>query len=70
MKEFAKTYGDFTSPFYNDVAWVDAQTRGRVNDVINYMQQNGIDPLRSAEGRALIQQVIRDTNIAGINARK
>jgi hypothetical protein len=34
------------------------------------MQANGIDPLRSAEGRALIQRVIRDTNVAGINQRR
>lgn len=34
------------------------------------MQANGIDPLRSAEGRALVQKVIRETNIAGINQRR
>lgn len=31
MKEFMKTYGDFMSPFANDIAWVDQQTRGRIN---------------------------------------
>lgn len=70
MKEFQKTYGDFFSPFSKDMEWVDAQTRGRVNDALNYMQANGIDPLRSAEGRALVQKVIRETNIAGINQRR
>lgn len=70
MKEFQKTYGDFFSPFSKDMEWVDAQTRGRVNDALNYMQANGIDPLRSAEGRALVQKVIRDTNVAGINQRR
>lgn len=70
MKEFRKLYGDFTSPFAEDIAWVDQQTRGRVNDALNYMQANGIDPLRSAEGRALIQRVINETNVAGINKRK
>ena len=34
------------------------------------MQANGIDPLRSAEGRALVQKVIRETNVAGINQRR
>lgn len=70
MKEFRKLYGDFTSPFAEDIAWVDQQTRGRINDALNYMQANGIDPLRSAEGRALIQQIINNTDTAGINLRK
>lgn len=34
------------------------------------MQANGIDPLRSAEGRALVQKIIRETNVAGINQRR
>jgi hypothetical protein len=34
------------------------------------MQDNGIDPLRSAEGRAIIQNVINTTDRAGINTRK
>lgn len=70
MKEFSKLYGDFFSPFSKDMEWVDAQTRGRVNDALTYMQANGIDPLRSAEGRALVAKIIRDTNVAGINQRK
>lgn len=70
MANFLKEYGSFTSPISSDVTWVDQQTRGRINDAINYLQQNGIDPLRSAEGRAVIQRVINSTDVAGINARK
>lgn len=70
MKEFIKTYGDFMSPFSKDIDWVDQQTRGRVNAAMQYMQENGIDPLRSAEGRAIIQNVINSTDRAGINTRK
>lgn len=70
MKEFIKTYGDFMSPFSKDIDWVDQQTRGRVNAAMQYMQENGIDPLRSAEGRAIIQNVINSTDRAGINRRK
>lgn len=70
MKEFIKQYGDFVSPISADMQWVDEQTRGRINDAMNYLQQNGIDPLRSAEGRAVIQRVINTTNVAGINARR
>lgn len=70
MKEFTKTYGDFMSPFANDIAWVDQQTRGRINEAMRYLQENGIDPLRSAEGRAIIQNVINTTDRAGINLRR
>lgn len=70
MKEFIDKYGDFVSPFQEDMNWVDNETRGRVNNALNYLYQNGIDPLRSAEGRALIQRVINNTDRAGINARR
>lgn len=70
MKEFMKTYGDFMSPFANDIAWVDQQTRGRINEAMRYLQENGIDPLRSAEGRAIIQNVINSVDRAGINQRR
>lgn len=70
MKEFMKEYGDFMSPFANDIAWVDQQTRGRINAAMQYMQQNGIDPLRSAEGRSILQNIINTTDRAGINIRK
>ena len=70
MKEFMKTYGDFMSPFANDIAWVDQQTRGRINEAMRYLQENGIDPLRSAEGRAIIQNVINSVDKAGINQRR
>ena len=70
MKEFIDKYGDFVSPIQDDMTWVDNETRGRVNNALNYLYQNGIDPLRSAEGRALIQRVINTTDRAGINARR
>ena len=70
MKDFIKTYGDFMSPFSADIDWVDRETRGRINDAMNYLQQNGIDPLRSAEGRAIIQNVINSVDRAGINRRR
>ena len=61
QKEFAKEFGDLYSPsaslnkaYYN-------QTKGRVNAGLNYLYQNGIDPLRSAEGRAYIAKIIRET---------
>ena len=70
LKEFQKTFGDFVSPFAKDMQWVDANTRGRINEAMDYLQRNGIDPLRSAEGRAVLQRVINTTPRAEINARR
>ena len=61
QKEFAKEFGDLYSP--SDAlnkAYFDA-TKGRMNSAINYLYQNGIDPLRSQEGRAYIAKTIRET---------
>lgn len=61
QKEFAKEFGDLYSPSASlNKAYYD-QTRGRVNAGLNYLYQNGIDPLRSAEGRAYIAKIIRET---------
>jgi hypothetical protein len=34
--------------------WYSKNVTGKVKDAINYMYANGIDPVRSAEGRAAI----------------
>lgn len=61
QKEFAKEFGDLYSPSVSlNKAYYD-QTKGRVNAGLNYLYQNGIDPLRSAEGRAYIAKIIRET---------
>ena len=61
QKEFAKEFGDLYSPSTSlNQAFYD-QTRGRVQNGIDYLYKNGIDPLRSAEGRAYIQKLIRET---------
>lgn len=61
QKEFAKEFGDLYSPSTSlNKAYYD-QTSGRVNAGLNYLYQNGIDPLRSAEGRAYIAKIIRET---------
>lgn len=60
QKEFAKEFGDLYSPSASlNKAYYD-QTKGRVNAGLNYLYQNGIDPLRSAEGRAYIAKIIRE----------
>lgn len=61
QKEFAKEFGELYSPSSDlNKAYYD-QTKGRVNKAIDYLYQNGIDPIRSAEGRAYIQKIIRET---------
>lgn len=61
QKEFAKEFGDLYSPSASlNKAYYD-QTKGRVNAGLNYLYQNGIDPLRSAEGIAYIAKIIRET---------
>lgn len=61
QKEFSKEFGDLYSPSASlNKAYYD-QTKGRVNAGLNYLYQNGIDPLRSAEGRAYIAKIIRET---------
>ncbi len=61
QKEFAKEFGDLYSPSASlNQAYYD-QTRGRVQKAMDYLYQNGIDPIRSQEGRAYIQKVIRET---------
>lgn len=61
QKDFAKEFGDLYSPSANlNKAYYD-QTKGRINAGLNYLYQNGIDPLRSAEGRAYIAKIIRET---------
>lgn len=58
IADFYKTYGDFMSPIQKDMEWYDKNVTGKVRDTINNLYANGIDPLRSAEGRAAVAQLI------------
>lgn len=64
--KFAKEFGDLYSPNSNlNKAYYDA-TKGAVNQAMDYLYKNGIDPVRSAEGRAYIQKIIRERPYAQI----
>ena len=63
MDDFQKTYGDFYSPIAKDVDYWYNNTIKKVGDVIDYLYRNGIDPTRSAEGRAIIQRTIRESPV-------
>lgn len=66
QKEFAKEFGELYGPNANINKQFYEQTRGAVNKGLDYLYQNGIDPLRSAEGRAYIQKIIRQRPYAEI----
>lgn len=59
QEEFISKYGDFVSPFQKDVENWDKLTMDPVLEAYDYLQSNGIDPLRSQEGRALINNIMR-----------
>jgi hypothetical protein len=53
IDDFYKNYGDFKSPFAKDMAEYQNMIN-RPTAIINELYANGIDPLRSAEGRAAV----------------
>lgn len=66
QKDFAKEFGELYSPSSTlNKAYYDA-TKGRVSAAMDYLYQNGIDPLRSQEGRAYIAKVIREVPYSDI----
>ena len=66
QKQFAKEFGELYGPNANINKQFYEQTRGAVNKGLDYLYQNGIDPLRSAEGRAYIAKIIRERPYAEI----
>ena len=70
LDEFFKTYNDFRSPVQGAQEEYARLTTKRVDDALNQLYQQGIDPLRNAQGRAAIQQIIRSTDYGRINKLK
>lgn len=66
QKEFAKEFGELYGPNANVNKQFYDITKGAVNKGLDYLYQNGIDPLRSAEGRAYIAKIIRERPYAEI----
>lgn len=58
IDDFYSKYGDFMSPIQKDMDWYDREVTGKVRNTINNLYAQGIDPLRSAEGRAAVAQLI------------
>lgn len=70
MKEFKKEYGDFYSPIQKDMNWYTTNVTQGMRDTIEDLYARGIDPLRSAEGRAIISRRINNAPIGEINKLK
>lgn len=70
IEDFYKSYGDFFSPISSDMDWYEQNVTGAARNFINQLYANGVDPLKSAEGRALIQQFINNTPVGEVNKRK
>lgn len=59
QEDFISKYGDFISPFKKDVETWDRLTIDPIVQMYDEMQEHGIDPLRSQEGRALLASARR-----------
>ena len=70
LKEFNKNFGDFFSPIQKDMEWYDQNVTGATRDLINNLYAQGIDPLRSAEGRAAISRWVNNMPVGKINQLK
>lgn len=51
LKEFNREYGDFVTPIFADQDWYNKNFTGKIRDFINNAYDNGVDLLRSPEGR-------------------
>ena len=69
LDNFYEKYGDFISPFSKDMDWYGNKINN-INNTLNQMYANGIDPLRSAEGQAMVAQLSRSIDPAEYNRRK
>lgn len=70
IKDFNDKYGDFMTPIQKDMDWYNKNVTGRVQQAINNLYASGIDPLRSAEGRAAIQRIVSQIPVGTIQAMK
>lgn len=62
QKDFVKTYSDFVSPIPGASEAYQNESIGKVMNVYNNLLQNGIDPLRSMEGRMALRNAMNSIN--------
>lgn len=66
IKDFNTVYGDFVTPIQADQDWYNQNVTGKVRDTINNLYARGIDPLRSAEGRAIVAQLVNNIPVGQV----
>ena len=66
IKDFNTAYGDFVTPIQADQDWYNQNVTGKVRDTINNLYARGIDPLRSAEGRAIVAQLVNNIPVGDV----
>ena len=66
IKDFNTAYGDFVTPIQADQDWYNQNVTGKVRDTINNLYAKGIDPLRSAEGRAIVAQLVNNIPVGQV----
>ena len=66
IKDFNTAYGDFITPIQADQDWYNQNVTGKVRDTINNLYARGIDPLRSAEGRAIVAQLVNSIPVGDV----
>lgn len=58
MKEFREKYGDFMTPILADQDWWNQNVNDPVKNLINDAYANGVDLLRSPQGRSMVSNLI------------
>lgn len=58
MKDFNKEFGTFQTPILEDQEWWNQNVTDPVRKLINEAYANGVDLIRSPQGRAMISQLI------------
>lgn len=59
LKDELDTYNDFSSPFKKDVQWYNEKVKDPIKTGIDQLYAQGIDPLRTALGRAALANLKR-----------
>lgn len=68
IKDFRKEYGSFSTPSAVDQAWYNKEFN--IPGFLDSLYKQGIDPLRSAEGRAAVQRYINSRDYNRYNTAK
>ncbi len=66
MDDFYDKYGDFITPIQKDQDWYNENVTGRFRQGIDDLYARGIDPLRSAVGRAELAKLARSIDVGSV----